>query len=146
MTQDELNEEQVAEIYHQYLEEAENDLSDIRKLQVLYKPGCDAYGRPAFVALMKHLPASVIDMKRILLYMIQQMDQTVDQEYVIVLVLSLSTSANQPEFSWLQHLYYIFENKYRKNMKTFYVVHPSIWFRLAVWFMSPFLSSGFGKK
>ena len=147
MTQDELNEEQVAEIYHQYLEEAENeDLSDIRKLQVLYKPGCDAYGRPAFVALLKHLPASVIDMKRILLYMIQQMDQTVDQEYVIVLVLSLSTSANQPEFSWLQHLYYIFENKYRKNMKTFYVVHPSIWFRLAVWFMSPFLSSGFWKK
>ena len=85
-------------------------------------------------------------MKRILLYMIQQMDQTVDEDYVIVLVLSLSTSANQPDFSWLQHLYYIFENKYRKNMKTFYVVHPSIWFRLAVWFMSPFLSSGFWKK
>ena len=147
MTQEELNEEQVAEIYQQYLEEAENeDLSDIRKLQVLYKPGCDAYGRPAFVALLKHLPATVIDMKRILLYMIQQMDQTVDEDYVIVLVLSLSTSANQPDFSWLQHLYYIFENKYRKNMKTFYVVHPSIWFRLAVWFMSPFLSSGFWKK
>ena len=147
MTKADLDHTKISEVYQAYLEEAENeDLSDIEELRIIYKVGCDSQGRPAFVILMKHLPAHSIDIKRTLLHFILTMDETVDEEYVVILVMSLSTGANHPEMSCLQLLNFIFDDKYRKNMKKLYVVHPSVWFRMAMWFISPMLSGSFSRK
>ena len=138
--------EEINELYQAYLMEAEEtDLTDIMRLQCFYKPGVDHLDRPVFVICLKLLPPGT-DMHRVMLYVIQKMDQVVENDYVMVLVMSCSDSDNRPEFSWLQQMYAVFENKYKKNMKQLYVVHPSFWFKLALWFMSPMLSSSIWNK
>jgi len=138
--------DEINELYQAYLMEAEEtDLTDIMRLQCFYKPGVDHKNRPVFSIVLKLLPPGT-DMHRVMLYVIQKMDQVVEEEYVVCLVMSCSDSDNRPEFAWLQQMYYVFENKYKKNMKQLYVVHPSIWFKLALWFMSPMLSSSIWNK
>ena len=142
----EAEEVDVNELYQTYLMEAEEtDLTDIMRLQCFYKPGVDHKNRPVFVIVLKLLPPGT-DMHRVMLYVIQKMDHVVDEEYVVVLVMSCSDSDNRPEFAWLQQMYHVFEQKYKKNMKQLYVVHPSFWFKLALWFMSPMLSSNIWNK
>ena len=141
-----VDEDEMHELYQAYLGEAEGaDLSDIMRMQLFYKPGVDNQDRPVFVIVLKHVPPG-IDMHRAFLYAIQKMDKVVDQEYVVVLVMSLSVSESRPSFTWLQQMYHVFDNRYRKNMKNLYVLHPSIWFKLALWFMSPLLSSSIWNK
>ena len=141
-----LDVDEVNELYQAYLMEAEEtDLTDMMRLQCFYKPGVDHLDRPVFVICLKLLPPGT-DMHRVMLYVIQKMDQVVEQDYVMVLVMSCSDSNNRPEFGWLQQMYSVFENKYKKNMKQLYVVHPSFWFKLAVWFMSPMLSASIWNK
>ena len=141
-----VDDDEMNELYHAYLEEAEMaDLTDIMRMQMFYKPGVDNHDRPVFVIVLKHVPPG-IDMHRAFLYAIQKMDKAVDQEYVVVLVMTLSASENRPPVSWLQQMYHVFDNRYRKNMKNLYVLHPSVWFKLALWFMSPLLSSSIWNK
>jgi hypothetical protein len=145
-TSAEVDEVDVNELYQTYLMEAEEtNLADIMRLQCFYKPGIDHKNRPVFVIVLKLLPPGT-DMHRVMLYVIQKMDRVVDEEYVVVLVMSCSDSDNRPEFAWLQQMYHVFEQKYKKNMKQLYVVHPSFWFKLALWFMSPMLSSNIWNK
>ena len=105
------------DLYQSYLQEAnDTDLRDIRSLQAFYKPGVDREHRPVFVIVLKHLPRD-IDLHRALLHIISRMDTTVEQDYVMVLVMTCSTSENRPPLSWIRKMYAIFEHKYRKNMR-----------------------------
>ena len=141
-----LDVEEINELYQAYLMEAEEtDLTDIMRLQCFYKPGVDHKDRPVFSIVLKLLPPGT-DMHRVMLYVIQKMDQVVEEEYVVCLVLTDSDSDNRPEFAWLQQMYYVFDQKYKKNMKQLYVIHPNIWFKLGLWFMSPMLSSSIWNK
>ena len=74
------------------------------------------------------------------------MDKTVSQDYVVVLVMTLSGSENRPPLSWLRQMYHLFDRRYKKNLKQVYVTHPGFWFRVALWFLSPLMSSSVWNK
>jgi len=131
-------------IYARYLKNSrKEDLSDIAQLNILYQSGIDQLGRPIVVVVGHHIPAAKVDMERVLMYMIRTMDPVVDKNYVIVYLHSLMTSDHQPEFVWLRRVHAIFDRKYSKNLKAFYVVHPTIWLKLLFVVFSPFLSKTF---
>jgi hypothetical protein len=124
----------------------EEDLSDIAKLGFIYKSGRDVNGRVIVVIVARHLPVNAIDMNRVLLYIIRVMDSIVERDYSVVYVHSNVQSANQPKLKWMQEVTAIFNRKYKKNLKKFYVVHPSFWVKMVFWTLSPVVSDKFWGK
>jgi len=122
------------------------DLSDIAKLGFIYKSGRDINGSTIIVIVARHLPAKAIDMNRVLLYIIRVMDSIVERSYSIVYVHSAMQSQNQPELSWMQEVTSIFNRKYKKNLKKFFVVHPTFWVKMVFWSLSPVISGKFWGK
>ncbi|KOB58256.1 Ganglioside induced differentiation associated protein, partial [Operophtera brumata] len=45
---------------------------------------------------------------------------------------TLATSGNHPPFSWLKEVYTVLPYKYKKNLKAFYIVHPTFWTKAKV--------------
>lgn len=66
-----------------------------------------------------------------LLYLITLLDPIVKGDYVIAYFHTLTSSNNYPSFSWLKEVYNILPYKYKKNLKAFYVVHPTFWTKVS---------------
>ncbi|XP_072036889.1 protein GDAP2 homolog isoform X2 [Amphiura filiformis] len=117
------------------------DLSDIAAHRCIYQTGTDIFGRPIVIFVARNFPASIIDLDKALLYFIHVLDPIVNQDYVAVYFHTLSTGDNQPELSWLKDVYHAVDNRYRKNLKSFYIVHPTVWSRLVTWYFTTFTAS-----
>lgn len=61
------------------------------------------------------------------MYLIHLLDPIVKGDYVIAYFHTLTTSSNYPSFSWLRDVYSVLPYKYKKNLKAFYIVHPTFW-------------------
>lgn len=70
---------------------------------------------------------NIINIFQALLYLISLLDPIVKGDYVIVYFHTLTSSNNYPSFSWLREVYNILPYKYKKNLKAFYIVHPTFW-------------------
>lgn len=66
-----------------------------------------------------------------LLYLITLLDPIVKGDYVIAYFHTLTSSSNYPSFSWLREVYNILPYKYKKNLKAFYVIHPTFWTKVS---------------
>lgn len=131
-------------LYLWYLDEAaKQDLSDIRALNIVYKSGCDCFGR--MVVTIIH-PCVPLDHERLLLYFVSLMDEIVERDYTLIYVCTRGGNFNRPSFEWLKYLYSVFSRKYKKNLKAMYVVHPTMWIKAAMLFLTPFVSKKFWKK
>jgi len=131
-------------LYLWYLDEAaKTDLSDIRALNIVYKSGCDCFGR--MVVTIIH-PCVPLDHERLLLYFVSLMDEIVEKDYTLIYVCTRGGNFNRPSFEWLKYLYGVFSRKYKKNLKAMYVVHPTMWIKAAMMFLTPFVSKKFWKK
>lgn len=48
-------------------------------------------------------------------------------DYVIAYFHTLTSNSNYPSFSWLKDVYNVLPYKYKKNLKAFYIIHPTFW-------------------
>ncbi|XP_072178085.1 protein GDAP2 homolog [Diadema setosum] len=122
------------------------DLSDIAAHRCIYETGNDIHGRPIIVFVARNFPAHSIDLNKVLLYVIHLLDSVVNQDYVVVYFHTLSTADNQPELNWLKEVYHMVDNRYRKNLKAMYIVHPTFWSRLVTWYFTTFTASSIKGK
>lgn len=122
------------------------DLTDIASLRCLYRTGQDRYGRPVIVFVGKNFNAEKVDLEKALLYMIRLMDPIVGQDYVVVYFHTNVTSENNPPMHFLRQVYMTLDHKYKKNLKSFYIVHPTWWSKFATWFFTTFTASDIKTK
>lgn len=122
------------------------DLTDIAALKCIYRTGVDRFGRPVLILVGKHFPANTINMERALLYLIRVMEPIVESDYIIVYFHTQTSADNHPDMAFLKQVYSILDNKYRKNMKAFYIIHPTWWSKLATWFFTTFTASDIKNK
>jgi hypothetical protein len=141
------------------------DLSDIAKLGFIYKSPRGRNGRTVIVILGRNLitSESSLDWNTVLLYIIRVMDTIVEKEYEMIYVhhnkedsssssstenssTKNSSNTQTPELSWLQEVSRIFDRKYKKNLKDFFVVHSSFWVKMVFWTLSPLISTKFYKS
>lgn len=135
-------EKERARLYEKFLLRAkQEDLTDIAQLQCIYQSGVDRFGRPVVVFIGRNLPANCIDMERMLLYIVQMMDPIADNHYTVVYLHSLTTADNLPATSFVKYAYNLLHDKYKKNLSSFYIVHPNIWFKISTWFFTTFTAS-----
>ncbi|XP_060077351.1 protein GDAP2 homolog [Ylistrum balloti] len=122
------------------------DLTDIAALKCLYRSGVDKFGRPVVIFVGKHFPAATVNLEKALLYMLRVMEPVVESDYVVVYLHTQTMGSNYPTMNYLREVYSLLDNKYRKNLKTFYVIHPTWWSKLATWFFTTFTASDIKNK
>lgn len=118
------------------------DLSDIEAMQLFYRGGVDARGRPIFLFWAGHLPSRPVDLERVLMHIMRTLDAHVHGGYIIVYVHTSLTPENEPSFAWLRKVYDLFDRRLKDNLHLLYIVHPSWWLRMAMNFMKTFVASG----
>ncbi|KAG0726895.1 Protein GDAP2 [Chionoecetes opilio] len=75
-----------------------------------------------------------------LLYLISLLDPLVKGDYVIIYFHTITTTENHPSLSWIRHVYDMLEYKYKKNLKAFYIVHPTLWTKIMTWWFTTFMA------
>jgi hypothetical protein len=103
------------------------DLSEVSGIGCLYQSGTDRFGRPVIVFVGRWFDIRKINLDKALLYLVQLLDSVVNGEYVISYFHTLTTSNNRPPLSWIKQVYATLPYKYKKNLKAFYIVHPTFW-------------------
>lgn len=140
-------EETAEEKYERLLRRARTeDLSEISGIGCLYQSGVDRLGRPVVVFIGKWFPIGDIDLDKALLYLIKLLDPIVRGDYVIAYFHTLASSGNHPPFSWLKEVYTVLPYKYKKNLKAFYIVHPTFWTKMMTWWFTTFMAPAIKAK
>ncbi|CRL03394.1 CLUMA_CG016248, isoform B [Clunio marinus] len=122
------------------------DLSEVSGIGCLYQSGFDRLGRPVIVFCGKWFPAHEIDLEKALLYLIQLLDPLVKGDYVIAYFHTLTSTNNYPSLNWLKEVYSILPYKYKKNLKAFYIVHPTFWTKMMTWWFTTFMAPAIKHK
>lgn len=134
-------------VYQRWLRRARTeDFSSLIRLKMLYQSGVDFLGRPVVVFVGRHFQVRNIDLNKAVAYFINVLDKIVNRDYVIVYLHTLSSEENQPPLSFLKDLYHLVDNKYRRNLKAFYIVHPTVWAKIVTWFFTTFTASSIKEK
>ncbi|KAJ8982771.1 hypothetical protein NQ317_018183 [Molorchus minor] len=135
------------ERYERLLRRAKTeDLTEVSGIGCLYQSGVDRLGRPVVVFVGKWFPFNKINLDKALLYLISLLDPIVKGDYVIAYFHTLTSSNNYPSFSWLREVYNVLPYKYKKNLKAFYVVHPTFWTKMMTWWFTTFMAPAIKQK
>ncbi|OWF51677.1 protein GDAP2 homolog [Mizuhopecten yessoensis] len=122
------------------------DLTDIAALKCLYRTGVDKFGRPVVIYVGKHFPGETVNLEKALLYMLRVMEPVVESDFVVVYLHTQTNASNHPPMNYLRQVYSLLDHKYKKNLKAFYIVHPTWWSKLATWFFTTFTASDIKNK
>ncbi|XP_054878052.1 rho GTPase-activating protein 8-like isoform X1 [Poeciliopsis prolifica] len=120
---------------------------DVARHGIIQVSGDDNYGRKLIVFSSCCLPPShQLNHRRLLEYLKFTLDQYVEMDYILVYFHYGIRSSNKPSLKWLREAYGEFDRKYKKNLKTLYVVHPTNFIRIVWNIFKPLISHKFGKK
>jgi hypothetical protein len=115
-------------------------------MRMIYRAGTDLMGRAVVVLVGRNFPYKTLDVRLAIAHFISVMDQIVNQDYIIVYFHTLTTSDNHPDLDFLKLLYSIVDNRYKKNLRSVYIVHPTFWCKAAIWWFSTFTVSSIKHK
>merc|ERR1719474_658938 len=121
----------------------EEDLTEIEKSGCLYQAGIDKFGRPVIVFIGKWFKPDLTSLEKSLLYLIKVLDPVVERDYTVVYFCTRSSNENMLSYWWMKEIYAQLPYHYKKNLKDFYTVHPTMWTRLTSWWCGG-TGSGFG--
>lgn len=128
-------------------EENLEDFSDFADLGIVDVVGDDKGGRKIIVVSACKLPGNKgFDNQRFLRYLMATLDQYVDMDYSLVYFHHGLTSRNKPPLSWLWGFYKVLDRRYRKNLKSCFIVHPTNFIKVVYNFFKPIISVKFGRK
>ncbi|CAF2387859.1 unnamed protein product [Rotaria sp. Silwood2] len=82
----------------------------------------------------------------LLKYVLRTFDQYVDMDYVIIYFHHGLRSYNRPSYRWLLSAYLHMDRKYKKNLKAFYIIHPTKWIKFLWPFLRSIISAKFSSK
>lgn len=123
------------------------EYEDIAKHGIVEVSGSDVNGRPVIVvSACKLPPTKLLDHKRFLNYLKLTLDRYVEADYSLVYLHHGLNSSNKPSFTWLMEAYREFDRKYKKNLKTLYIIHPSTFIKILFNVFKPVISAKFGRK
>jgi Rho GTPase-activating protein 1 len=69
----------------------------------------------------------------------QTLDAYVDMDYSLVYFHHGLTSKNKPPLRWLWEVYKALDRRYKKNLKSLYLVHPTNFIRVVWNFFKPII-------
>ncbi|KAK5911715.1 hypothetical protein CgunFtcFv8_005866 [Champsocephalus gunnari] len=79
-------------------------------------------------------------------YVVGTLDLMVRENYLMVYLCAGGQRDKLPGISWLRECYTTINHRLRKNLKGFYVVHPTWYIKALATIIKPFISSKFSRK
>ncbi|KAM4725645.1 BCL2/adenovirus E1B 19 kDa protein-interacting protein 2-like [Anableps anableps] len=79
-------------------------------------------------------------------FVIGTLELMVAENYVIVYLCAGGQKEKLPGIGWLKECYTSIDRRLRKNLKGFYVVHPTWYIKILATIIKPFISSKFSRK
>ncbi|PWA33386.1 hypothetical protein CCH79_00014095 [Gambusia affinis] len=79
-------------------------------------------------------------------FVIGTLELMVAENYVIVYLCAGGQKEKLPGIGWLKECYTTIDRRLRKNLKGFYVVHPTWYIKIIATIIRPFISSKFSRK
>jgi len=143
-----LEKESIDRMYQKLLQAAKSeDLGDIARRNCLYQSGNDSLGRPIIVCVGSRFPAKKNRplVQQLTKFIIRTLDPISDTEFVIIYLHAGIVQPQEPEFAWLKMMYRLIDLKCPK-LANFYIVHPSLWIRFTMKFLTPFMNDSFTAK
>lgn len=117
------------------------DFSNFSALRCLYRSGVDWQGRAVIVFVARQISFNGIDLDKALLYLINVLEPLAAKAYSIVYLHSMCSVDNTPDMSFLRRVYNSLPSKFGRNLNAFYVVHPTVFSRVFMWFFTQFTAS-----
>ena len=77
----------------------ERNLESIAGLNLVYRSGVDAAGRPVVVLVLSHLPPYEVSLDDVVLYLYRVIEDLVETDYTVVIVNGAISSKNTPSFA-----------------------------------------------
>ena len=125
----------------------EEDLSSVQDTSCIYLAGTDGQGRQVVVFIGKWFKPGQVDLEKALLYLIRLVGPAAESgEYVVVYFHTRTSRDNTPHYWWMKEVYNTLTYAYKKNLKAFYVVHPTMWAKLTCWWFSTFMAPAIKNK
>ncbi|XP_029369961.1 BCL2/adenovirus E1B 19 kDa protein-interacting protein 2-like isoform X2 [Echeneis naucrates] len=98
-----------------------------------------------------YLPENSLDnyqyvMDNLFRYVVGTLDLMVSENYVIIYFCAGGQKEKLPGISWLRECYTTIHRRLRKNLKGFYVVHPTWYIKALITIIKPFISTKFSRK
>ncbi|CAG8661628.1 9231_t:CDS:2, partial [Scutellospora calospora] len=105
----------------------------------------DFESKPMVVICACNMPNPAdVDYDRILSRILQKLDIFVESDYTVVLF--AGGAKYNPGWTWMFRAYKSLSRKYKKNLKSLYMVQPTTWARVYLDFMNVVISPKFAKK
>uniref|UniRef100_A0A3Q0QW09 CRAL-TRIO domain-containing protein n=1 Tax=Amphilophus citrinellus TaxID=61819 RepID=A0A3Q0QW09_AMPCI len=79
-------------------------------------------------------------------FVVGTLELMVAENYVIVYLCAGGQKEKLPGISWLRECYTTIDRRLRKNLKGFYVVHPTWYIKALITIIKPFISTKFSRK
>uniref|UniRef100_A0A5S6QE38 Rho-GAP domain-containing protein n=1 Tax=Trichuris muris TaxID=70415 RepID=A0A5S6QE38_TRIMR len=109
--------------------------------------GDDKAGRPVIVFYAFRLPSSqIFDYELFLRYLVHVLDGFVEQDYSIIYFHYGWRRCNLPPLGWLVRAYRALDRRFKKNLKSLYIVHPTCLLRIIRTVFKPMISTKFERK
>uniref|UniRef100_A0A096LZZ3 BCL2 interacting protein like n=1 Tax=Poecilia formosa TaxID=48698 RepID=A0A096LZZ3_POEFO len=124
-------------------------------LRVLSHGGSTCYygdsGDDIIVFSSCYLPENSLEnyqyvMDNLFRFVIGTLELMVAENYMIVYLCAGGQKEKLPGISWLKECYTTIDRRLRKNLKGFYVVHPTWYIKIIATIIRPFISSKFSRK
>ncbi|XP_028820028.1 protein prune homolog 2-like isoform X2 [Denticeps clupeoides] len=98
-----------------------------------------------------HLPENTLEnyqyiMDNLFSYLVGTLDLMVAENYLIVYLCGMTSRNKLPTMGWLRECYSTIDRRLRKNLKGFYIVHPTWYIKALITIIKPFISSKFSQK
>ena len=124
----------------------EEDLSCMEDTGCVYRAGYDKQGRAVIVFIGKWFKQSQISLEKAMLYLIRTVDPVADNDYIVLYFHTRTSRVKIPSYWWIKEVYNTLTYKYKKNLKAFYVVHPTLWTKMTCWWFSTFMAPAIKNK
>jgi len=114
----------------------------------MYVAGSDNQGRPVLVFIGKWFRSSEFDTEKAVMYLIKLLHHVVTsgQDYVVIYFHARTARENVPSYNWIKQVYTTLGYEYKKRLKAFYIVHPTVWTKMTCWYLSTFMAPAIKKK
>ncbi|XP_017285143.1 bcl-2/adenovirus E1B 19 kDa-interacting protein 2-like protein isoform X2 [Kryptolebias marmoratus] len=98
-----------------------------------------------------YLPENTVEnyqyvMDNLFRFVIGTLELMVAENYVIVYLCAGGQKEKLPGINWLKDCYTTIDRRLRKNLKGFFVVHPTWYIKVLITIIKPFISSKFSRK
>ncbi|KAF7210790.1 bcl-2/adenovirus E1B 19 kDa-interacting protein 2-like protein isoform X2 [Nothobranchius furzeri] len=98
-----------------------------------------------------YLPENTLEnyqyvMDNLFRFIVGTLELMVAENYVIVYLCAGGQKEKLPRISWLKECYTTIDRRLRKNLKSFYVVHPTWYIKVVITIIKPFISTKFSRK